>query len=243
MAEVQESDDSAHRRRSPVHLSRMKATLMMDRLKRLSIRLRSPRMLSAMLTAGVAGALALACFAYGGTRVAAELKTWQTLMAALVALAAATIAYRAAVLKIEFDREKEHRDLLRVRLGVFLRLQAALAVLLLETETCDEIFTYDGSDKTVTGEDLIFLEPPEIGEAWAHLDLFPKSAILDLSSLKRIIRWVSEEVTRLGPNKIITFKSTPRELNKYWKAIQNLRIIIQRTQNTLGDEILQIKPD
>ena len=55
-----------------------------------------------------------------------KLKDWQPLMAAIIALGAGTLAYRGAVAKVDFDREKEQRDTERKKIGLYLRLRHAL---------------------------------------------------------------------------------------------------------------------
>ena len=59
-----------------------------------------------------------------------KLKDWQPLMASIIAptivLGAATLAYLAAMAKVNHDRQEAERQRNRERLGLFLRLRASL---------------------------------------------------------------------------------------------------------------------
>jgi hypothetical protein len=59
-----------------------------------------------------------------------KLKDWQPLMASIIAptivLGAATLAYLAAMAKVNHDRQEAVRQRNRERLGLFLRLRASL---------------------------------------------------------------------------------------------------------------------
>ena len=80
----------------------------------------SALMLVAVLTVwlGIAGPIDLT-----------KLKEWQPLIGACIAVGAAFIAYRAAMAKVDFDREIHLRTARQRNFGVYLRLDAALRVL------------------------------------------------------------------------------------------------------------------
>jgi hypothetical protein len=52
-----------------------------------------------------------------GSRDDFHLKDWQPLIAALIALAGGSLAYRAAMAKVYADEDREERSLSRERLG------------------------------------------------------------------------------------------------------------------------------
>ena len=54
-----------------------------------------------------------------GSRDDFHLKEWQPLIAALIALAGGSLAYRAAMAKVYADEEREERNLSRERLGLY----------------------------------------------------------------------------------------------------------------------------
>ncbi|SRR5229473_2932504 len=51
------------------------------------------------------------------------LKDFQPALAAAIALAAATLAYRGAMAKVEFDRRSSERERIRHKLGLYMRLR------------------------------------------------------------------------------------------------------------------------
>ena len=60
---------------------------------------------------------------------ALDLQKWQTLLSALIALTAATLAYSAAMAKVHFDESTARQSEYRKILGVFLRFDFAMDVL------------------------------------------------------------------------------------------------------------------
>ncbi|MDO9489855.1 MAG: hypothetical protein Q7J32_15890 [Sphingomonadaceae bacterium] len=112
----------------------------------------------------------------GGPTNTAALKDWQTLMAAVVALGAATLAYNAAMAKVRFDERTAVQNECRKVLGIFLRFDFAVDVLRYEAELMAELTEQPATpteNNTVIVDDLTFNEMPEIKEAWSNLDYFP----------------------------------------------------------------------
>jgi hypothetical protein len=106
-----------------------------------------------------------------------SLKDWQTITAALIALGAAILAYRAAMAKIHFDERTAREVVRRKTLGLFMRLDFAVDVLqheakyLLKEETAPP--ESSSENYSVVVEDLALSEMQEIKEAWENLDYFP----------------------------------------------------------------------
>lgn len=103
-------------------------------------------------------------------------KDWQPLMAAFVALGAATLAYRGAMAKVHFDEQAASKTELRKILGIFLRFDFAVDVVRHEAEHFTDLTDRPTSmieNNLVRVEDLVFTDTPEIAEAWTNLDYFP----------------------------------------------------------------------
>jgi len=118
------------------------------------------------------------------------LKDWQTLLAAGVALAAAIIAYFASMEKVNLDRELSDRDTLRRKLGIYLKLEFALQLLGADPgKIANKLkWTVLLSDRSVPVADMRTVEPPEINEAWEHLEMFPRSVIGELQLIRVSLR-------------------------------------------------------
>jgi hypothetical protein len=121
-------------------------------------------------------AVALATFALVAPGQFGKLKDWQTLTASLIALVAATVAYRGAMARVELDERIIAQSERRKLLGVLLRLDFAMDTLKYEA---DEILSglaipSDPAGNTVLAVDETSLsELSELKEAWDNLDLFP----------------------------------------------------------------------
>jgi hypothetical protein len=103
------------------------------------------------------------------------LKDWQPLMASFVALGAATLAYNAAMAKVNYDRARELRELSRKRLGIYLRLRYAAAELVRQTNNVKLALGMNVTrgKRNVPVYSITIGNPKELEEAWANLDLFP----------------------------------------------------------------------
>jgi len=116
------------------------------------------------------------------------LKEWQTLLSALVALAAATIAYRVGMAKVNLDRELAVDG---KRLGLQLRLSFALNQLWPQAASVADAtnpFKLYNKQKIVPISTLTILEPPEIAEAWGNLELLSKDVNLRLLIIRSALQ-------------------------------------------------------
>jgi hypothetical protein len=104
-----------------------------------------------------------------------QLKDWQTLLAAMIALGAAIIAYRGAMAKVMSDRDLAVEELLRRKRGLYLRLHFALHRMLVEAEKVKKKTTWFNNQARLARNPITINDitvPKEIEEAWNHLDLF-----------------------------------------------------------------------
>jgi hypothetical protein len=105
-----------------------------------------------------------------------DLKQWQTIMSALIALTAATLAYSAAMSKVHFDERTVRQTEYRKTLGIFLRFDFAVDVLKYEAKNFlveTDAPASSAENNILEVNDLAFSEMPEITEAWSNLDYFP----------------------------------------------------------------------
>jgi hypothetical protein len=105
-----------------------------------------------------------------------SLQNWQTLGSAIVALGAATLAYKAAMKKVRFDEQTFREGVRRKTLAIFMRLDFAVDVLRHEAKSLlQETDPPESSSEnySIAVDDLALSEMPEITEAWENLDYFP----------------------------------------------------------------------
>ncbi|MBR0741182.1 hypothetical protein JQ581_30045 [Bradyrhizobium liaoningense] len=118
-----------------------------------------------------------------------SVRDWQPLMAAFVALGAASLAYQAAMAKLDHDRilateERRRKTLaigLRVRLALG-RLKSEVDALVAGTAPHDETSAFQ--TKGVPVDFYIVSSQPAIEEAWDNIDLFPVDLAHQLYSIK-----------------------------------------------------------
>jgi hypothetical protein len=120
----------------------------------------------------------------------AKLKDWQPLLAAAILFGGAVIAYRAAMAKVNLDRELAERAIMRKRLALYLRLEFGLQNLAREAGAIREItkFVVLSGDKKIRAQDLHMTEPPEITEAWGYLDAFQNQTVSALRTIRVSLR-------------------------------------------------------
>jgi hypothetical protein len=110
-------------------------------------------------------------------------KDFQPLMAAMIALAAGTLAYWGAMAKVNLDRAELDRRRISEQLGLLLRLRAAVERVSEEAGAKVKLLTFQPSSDatrtsiTIIPEQLRIAVPDELTEAWTRLDLFPEASI------------------------------------------------------------------
>jgi hypothetical protein len=122
-------------------------------------------------------------------------RDFQPTIAAIVAAIAATIAYRAAMAKINLDRELIEREHAKERLGLYIRLRAELISLNRDAKHTSQhlgdnlMRTKDANTSDVKWTMAFELESeyPEIDEAWAKVELMPQAAPQHIELLRKSI--------------------------------------------------------
>jgi hypothetical protein len=163
-----------------------------------------PTISALMLAAIITAALGL-----WGTFDLTKLKEWQTLLAAVIApsiaICAAWIAYKAAMAKVEHDREEGARRRNSERLGLFLRLRAALRQTLSDAGQRVTLIERQSpklaQQIVLTPAHLKIYNPPSLAEAWESINLVPPSLIGNIEGLRRLIPLIEEELARFPEQK------------------------------------------
>lgn len=198
--------------------------------------------------ASAVGILLILTIVIAGTEPDFKLKDWQPMMAAIVALSAATLAYRGAMAKVDFDRDKERRDTDRKKIGLYMRLRHAAEKLRREA---DNVVARLGinmlPNRKVSPPQIQMTERDEFDEAWKNLELLPAVMSFDLDlictelprALKRL-KSIPEtdimEIPMLGV-------SDHQPLGEYLKIARKLAKAAERVVGKLDDEIASFKLD
>jgi hypothetical protein len=120
-------------------------------------------------------------------------------MAALIALAGGTLAYRGAMAKVYADAERDRQDNDRKRIGLYLRL--IFPIMRMKDRAEIALDHLNGKRHPRSTKGVVFVPFPEgeVAEAWNNLELFPVFAGLSLdvirneiASAKRLIEQVHE---------------------------------------------------
>jgi hypothetical protein len=117
------------------------------------------------------------------------LQGWQVLIAAMIALVAAIIAYKGAMAKVDLNEKLADRDLWHKKMSQYLRLQFALDAFgrtLKSTEDLCEPRLY-GSKSKLSASQLAIVEPAELKEAWDSLELFPMPVIQQIRTIRETL--------------------------------------------------------
>jgi hypothetical protein len=177
-----------------------------------------------------------------------KLKDWQPLMAAIIAVGAGTLAYRGAMAKVDFDREKEQRDTERKKIGLYLRLRHAVEKLREESENVVALLgmkVWSSRSRKISTPQIQMTEREEFDEAWRNLELLPAALSFDLdlirSELPRALRRLKSipefdviEVPTIGV-------SDSQPLGEYLKIAENLTKAAHRIVDKLDGEIAAFK--
>ncbi|GAB9138154.1 hypothetical protein BDS110ZK25_25910 [Bradyrhizobium diazoefficiens] len=117
-----------------------------------------------------------------------RLEKWQTLMTGFVAIIAAGIAYRGATAKVRFDQEVLAAESMRRKLALYLKVEIALTHLAERAWWASARFGHSQSVQHYTRRDFALDEPPELEEAWASLDYFPRPLIAEIRNVRKCLR-------------------------------------------------------
>jgi hypothetical protein len=120
-----------------------------------------------------------------GTVKAAE--DWQPLMAALIAPFAGSMAYRAAMAKVDFDREEARQTEIRRRLRLAIHLDVAMVQLIDDASALPKKSLGTFGDPPPI-EKLRIDEPGELKEAWDNLEVFGENVAKEIANLRYTFR-------------------------------------------------------
>lgn len=169
-------------------------------------------------------------------------KGWQTLLAALIALTAAVLTYKAAMAKVKFDRGAAHQAVTRKKLALFRRLQYELILLGKRlNEVVETIPSSDGPKQRVEKISIADLEvayPPELDEAWMAADLFPSLAIEYFYFLRFDRLKYTELKASWGPSHVwlnVSADAVPLELRQYRQTCISSRNTVDKLSIVLRE--------
>jgi hypothetical protein len=149
---------------------------------------------------------------------------WQTLIAAGIALIAATIAWNAAMAKLRFDEGAMEITERRKRLATLFRADLAInelreTVFAVENEL-EDMRANPFFAKQWSAERLRIEEPREFEVVWDNLDIFPRTIIRQLATVRHRIRVINSQVVSLQGD--ITFPVNIRDA----EIIDNVRKLV-----------------
>lgn len=171
------------------------------------------------------------------------LKDWQLLMAALIAVGGATLAYHAAMAKVAFDRETRDRDLGRRRLGLQMRLGYALELcraeaqhaMKLEPRSVDAV-----NPRKLVLQDVTIPRHREFEEAWKNLEHFSRKVVFGLANLRSQFRSLEEFVKTNPPlttEWTLRGYDTPNEVTVLFNVIRDIERFANSTLTALQDDL------
>ncbi|MDA9453063.1 hypothetical protein XI00_01955 [Bradyrhizobium sp. CCBAU 21359] len=132
-----------------------------------------------------------------------SLKDWQTLIASAGAIGAATLAYRAAMAKVEVDRAEHKREFLRRQLAQYLKLDIALESFRPAVQLINANLAFSDDGRGVRASALRVKEAPELAEAWDNLDVFPRRLIREIATIRASIRRIDDILDEVAPDRVL----------------------------------------
>jgi hypothetical protein len=133
-----------------------------------------------------------------------KLEKWQTLIAGtttgVMALIAASIAYRGATAKVRHDREVLASEIMRRKLALYLKIEFAFRQVSEDAHQKGGGITFGPITgmRIIRADDFAIEEPPELEEAWTYLDLFPRKIISEIRNVRNCLRKLARLETDLG---------------------------------------------
>jgi hypothetical protein len=123
-----------------------------------------------------------------GSRDDFHLKDWQTLIAGAFALFGGTLAYWGAMAKVKQDGDLHRREFLRRQLSLYLKLDITVRNFRDTANEREAKITFVDPGAGISVGELDLEEPPELGEAWENLDVFPRHLIREIASIREGLR-------------------------------------------------------
>ncbi len=120
------------------------------------------------------------------------IKDWQTFIAAMIALAAAAVAWNTAMAKLRFDQSVQETAERRKRLAALFRADLAVKELREKLSWIESNFEEFRKRPFIgmrlTPEQIRIVEPPEFDAIWDNLDSFPRDIIRRLATIRYQVR-------------------------------------------------------
>jgi hypothetical protein len=164
-----------------------------------------------------------------------NLRDWQTLIAACVALLGGALAYKGAMAKVALDREAAMFALQRERISLYLKLAYAIDLLGNEVKrqrTWMEVPFRDWNaqpfalppERTIEAKDFSFAISGEFEEAWNKLDIFDNEDIVAMANIRSTLRTVAGSVGVWGATHTWTYNriQMPEELKRFAVILTDL---------------------
>jgi hypothetical protein len=114
------------------------------------------------------------------------LKDFQPALAAAIALAAATLAYKSAMTKVYQDRKFRREDDLRAKLAVHLKVDAAALRI---NREMSHLLNHPGPTDALVRISLR-ADYPDLEDAWKSLVLLSPQAMVPLEALRTLLRFI-----------------------------------------------------
>lgn len=171
------------------------------------------------------GLIVVLTIVIAGTEPKFQLKEWQPLMAAIIALGGGALAYVGAMAKVKQDRVFAEGVENRRRLGLCLQLQLSAENL---AEVTNEMMRdFEGHNSF----NVTVAEPPEILKAWDNLDALPNEAIRPLN----MIRWSFSRIQRTIRE--VGIATERRVLEIRAKQVRDAAEVMNESANALRKEL------
>jgi hypothetical protein len=162
---------------------------------------------------------------------------WQTLMAALVALAAAFVAYRAAMAKVNLDREIAATVERKRKLKILLQLSYVCQVI--RDEANDQLDFLEMATSSADYHALRIDEPKEVGEAWSDIDVLTRPGMNALYQIRWALRKYETNIYMLEATDDVKDLTDQVVLRREkMQAGKNL-VKIREAAKTLTDDLLE----
>jgi hypothetical protein len=157
-----------------------------------------------------------------------KLHEWQTLTTGIttgiMALIAASIAYRGATAKVRHDREVLAQEIMRRKLALYLKIEFAFRQLTEEARNKSAQVSFGPLTgmETIRAHNFMIDEPTELEEAWTYLDLFPRKIISEIRNVRNCLRKLAKLEVDLDGKGIA------------WEADRDPHPMIKEAQSLLG---------
>lgn len=177
-----------------------------------------------------------------------SIRDWQTLLAAFVALGAATLAYQAAMSKVDFESGQARRAERKSALDLALKLQFDLIALEQQAAKIAERIPsgFEAEEpKIISLSKLYIVEPPAYAEAWNKLSIFPISISVGLCEIKRVLHRIERFAKEDGDHTwhIASGEDVPDVLREHRYAYTHLANASRQTLESLNDMADQLYDD